>query len=89
MSYIRLIWRKLKPLAALAACWLAVHGTALARTARDAEEEEVGGSWVPSYGLVLLCIVLGMLGVCLATRRREREKPETYAKSEFAQDDKS
>ena len=85
MNYLRSIWRRLKPPAAVAACWLAVYGTALAG---EAKEKEGGGSWMPSYGVVLLGIVLGMLGVCLTSRRREREKPETYAKAKPIQEKK-
>jgi hypothetical protein len=78
MNHLRSIWRRLNLLAMVAACWLASHGTALAA---EAEQERGGGMWVPYYGLVLLAIVLGMLGVSLGSRRREREKPETYSKT--------
>jgi hypothetical protein len=89
MKHLYAIWRKLKPLAAVVACWLALYGTALARGAtKKVEEQPTAGSWVSSYGLVLLGIVLGMLGVCLSSRRREREKPETYAKTKLVQDGK-
>ena len=47
---------------------------------------EGGGSWVPCDGLLLLGIVLGMLGVCLTSRRRDREKPETYDKIKHVND---
>ena len=83
MNYLRSIWRRLVPPAMVVACWLAVYGTALAQ---EAEGGEGGGSWVPSYGLLLLGIVLGMLGVCLSSRRRDREKPETYDKIKHAND---
>ena len=86
MNCLRSIWRRLKQPAAVVVCWLAVHGTVLAK---EAEAEEGGGSWVPCYGLVVLGVVLGMLGVCLTTRRREREKPETYVKSNLLEDDKN
>jgi hypothetical protein len=37
------------------------------------------GSWVFSYFLTGLAIVLGMLVVCRASSRRERVRPEAYA----------
>lgn len=80
MNLLQSIWRAAKLSAAVAACWLAMFGTVLAK---EAKKEEGGASWIPSYGLVMLGIVLGMLGVCLTSRRREREKPETYAKSQL------
>ena len=79
MSYLRSIWRKLSPLAAAVACWLAIYGTALAKEAEEGKKD--GASWVPSYGLLLLGVVLGMLGICLSSRRRDREKPEVYDKT--------
>jgi hypothetical protein len=72
----------------VAACWLVVYGTALAREAKQAEEKHGVGSWVPSYALVLLAIVLGLLGVCLTSRRRERDKPEGYAQTKLVQANK-
>ncbi len=83
MNQLRSIWRKLRLLTAAVACWLAVYGTALAK---EAEEGEGGGSWVPSYGLLLLGVVLGMLGVCLTSRRRDREKPESYDRIKHVND---
>lgn len=85
MNHLGSIWQKVKRLAPVAAVWLAMAATALA--AEPAEEEQ-GASWVPSYGLVLLGIVLGLLGVCLSSRRRERAKPEAYAQSKLGQSDK-
>jgi hypothetical protein len=83
MHYLRSIWRRLRPLAMLAACWLAMYGTALAKAADQSKEEPGAGPWVSPYGVVLLSIVLGMLGTCLSSRRRERDKPETYEKSKL------
>ena len=80
MKYVRSFWRKLVPPAAIVVCWLAAHGSALAAAA-EAEEKPGAGAWVPSYGLVLLGIGLGVLGVCLTGKRRERDKPETYTKT--------
>jgi hypothetical protein len=37
------------------------------------------GSWVMSYGLVLMLIVLAMITVCRASTRRDRVRPEAYA----------
>ena len=78
MNHLRSIWHRLHRLAMVAVCWLALHGTALAA---EEESERGGGMWVPYYGLVLLAVVLGMLGITLSSRRREREKPETYSKN--------
>jgi hypothetical protein len=89
MYYLRSIWRKLMSLAGAASCWLAVYGTAWAREVKQPEAKPGAGSWMPSYGVVLLGIVLGLLGVCLSSRRREREKPETYAKTKLVQNGKS
>jgi heme/copper-type cytochrome/quinol oxidase subunit 2 len=90
MYYVRPFWRKLKLVAVVVACWLAVHGTTLAREAKQAAEKQQGGagSWVSSYALVLLGIVLGLLGVCLTSRRRERDRPETYAQTKVVQESK-
>ena len=78
MNHLRSIWHRLNRPTMVAACWLALHGTALAA---EAEPETGVGPWVPYYGLVLLAVVLGMLGITLSSRRRERERPETYAKT--------
>jgi hypothetical protein len=89
MSYLRSIWRRVGPAATVVGCWLALHGTALAGEAEQKSSKGGASSWVSSYGLVLLGIVLGMLGVCLTSRRREREKPETYDKTRLVQEKKS
>jgi hypothetical protein len=88
MHYLRSIWRGLRPLAAAIACWLATSGTVLAEAADKAKEEPGAGPWVSAYSVVVLGIVMGMLGVCLSSRRRERDKPETYEKSKLVQSKK-
>jgi heme/copper-type cytochrome/quinol oxidase subunit 2 len=89
MYYLRSIWRRLKPPAVVVACWLALYGTTLAREAKQQAEQKQGvGPWMSSYALVLLGIVLGLLGVCLTSRRREREKPESYAQTKLVQANK-
>lgn len=84
MNRLRSIWRTMGPTAAACACWLAAHGTALAA---EAEKGPSASSWVQSYGVVLLAVVLGMLGVCLSSRRRDRDKPQTYEKTKLTLDD--
>jgi hypothetical protein len=39
------------------------------------------GTWVLSYFLTGLSIVLGMLVVCLGSTRRDRERPEGYTEN--------
>jgi hypothetical protein len=48
--------------------------------AKDGAATEGGGegSWVFSYFLAGLAVVLGMLVVCRASNRRERVRPEGY-----------
>ncbi len=84
MNQLRSIWRRLRPPVAAVACWLAVYGTALAA---EADNKPKASSWVQSYGVVLLAVVLGMLGVCLTSRRRERDKPQVYEKTKLTLDD--
>ena len=85
---IRLRWiaKKMK-LAALAVVGgLAVYAPALAQAKPEEKEDEGGGSWVMSYGLVLMGVVLGMLVVCRSSRRRERARQEMFADSEEEQE---
>lgn len=85
MNHLQSIWRTLKTLALAAVCWMALHGTALAKAAKQ-EKQGKGASWVASYFLVLLGIGLGMLFVCYSSRRRVRAKPEQYEESKLTQE---
>lgn len=84
MHHLPSIWRTLKTLAAAAVCWTALYGTTLAQPAE--KEKGKGASWVLSYGLVLLGIVVAMLFVCRTSRRRDRAKPQEYEESSITKE---
>jgi hypothetical protein len=44
------------------------------------------GSWVFSYFLTGLSIVLGLLVICRASTRRDRERPEGYTENKVGVD---
>jgi hypothetical protein len=58
--------------------WLTLQAVVWAQPPGAKKEEPQGGSYVMSYGLVILCIALGMLFVCRSSHRRERARPENY-----------
>ena len=68
------LWR-LKTLAMAAFCWMAMFTPLFAA---ESSSKKGGGTWVMSYGLVILCIGLGMMFVCRSARRRDRPKVEGY-----------
>jgi uncharacterized membrane protein SirB2 len=77
-NWLQAIWRALR-LAVLGASGLLLLCTHLLAAAIDEEEKATGGaSWVVSYMLVLLCIVLGMICLLHPSGRRERARPEQY-----------
>ena len=86
MTPLRSICKRVKLAALAVACWLAVYSPALAQP-KPEEGGEEGGSWMMSYGLVLLGIVLGMLVVCRSSRRWERAQQEMFGDSDDEQDD--
>jgi hypothetical protein len=56
--------------------------------AKEGSTSEGGGgetSWVMSYFIVLLAVVLGMLVVCRSSSRRDRVKPEAYSEGKTGQ----
>lgn len=77
-SWLRFVWRGLRwAMLSVSACLLLC--APLAAAAGDDEPTTSGGaSWVVSYMLVLLCIVLGMICVLHPSGRRERARPEQY-----------
>ena len=79
MSHLRSIVQTLKTLAAAAGCWMALHGTVLAKAKKVKEETGGSPSWLLPYSLILFAVVLGMLVVCRSSRRKDRAKPETYS----------
>jgi heme/copper-type cytochrome/quinol oxidase subunit 2 len=42
---------------------------------------EGGGVWVWAYMIVILMLALGMMAVCLSSKRRDRAKPEVYSEA--------
>ncbi len=88
MTRLRWIAKKMRLAALTVACWLAIYAPVLARAKpKEEEEDEGGGMWVMSYGLVLLGIVLGMLVVCRSSRRRQRAQQEMFSDSDEEQED--
>ncbi len=57
----------------VAAAWLVHAAPAFAQG-----EGIAARKWAPSYFLILLCVVLGIMAVGRSSRRRERLKPEDY-----------
>jgi len=77
-NWLQSIWHAVR-LAVLGASGLLLLSAPLLAAAIDEEEKSTGGaSWVVSYMLVLLCIVLGMICVLHPSGRRERARPEQY-----------
>jgi hypothetical protein len=70
------------------ASWLLFAGLLFAKGETSGEGGGGGGSWILSYFLTGLAIVLGLLVVCRASSRRDRPRPEAYAegKSEKGKD---
>lgn len=78
MKNKRSIFHAGKLFAFAVAGWLLSSGFLFAKDGEKSESS--GGSWVLSFFLVLLGIVLGMLVVCRTSTRRDRVKPEAYVK---------
>ena len=58
--------------------WLLSSSLLFAKEGTTAAEGPTEGTWVFSYFLTGLAVVLGMLVVCRASTRRERVRPEAY-----------
>jgi hypothetical protein len=78
MKYLRLIGRVGRIGSGAVAGWLAVAAAAFAQQPAPKKEEISGGDYVMAYGVVILCVALGMLFVCRSSSRRDRAKPENY-----------
>jgi hypothetical protein len=62
--------------------WLLTASFLFAKEGTTSEGASGEGSWVFAYFLTGLGVVLGMLVVCRSSSRRERVKPEAYAKGQ-------
>jgi hypothetical protein len=67
-------------LASAVAIWTAVYGVALAQESEGGGGGGGGGprAYAIPYGIVILCIGLGLLFVCRSAHRREKPKGEEY-----------
>ncbi|NQT40743.1 MAG: hypothetical protein HQ581_24830 [Planctomycetes bacterium] len=77
----RTIWTTVGRAATVAGCWLATTAAAWAQAKDTAEEgtNAVGvGLYAVCYGVVLLCIGLGVMVVLHSSKRRDRAKPEQF-----------
>ena len=84
MKFNNSIFQTGKLLVFTLAGWLLSTGLLFAKEG-DAGESSGGGSWVFSYFLVLLGIILGMLVVCRSSTRRDRVRPEGYIDGKVGQ----
>jgi len=65
--------------------WLLSSGVLFAKEGSTGESGSGGGSWVFSYFLTGLAVVLGMLVICRSSTRRDRVKPEAYVEGKVGQ----
>ena len=68
----------------LADCLLS-SGVLFAKEGSTGDSSSGGGSWVFSYFLTGLAVVLGMLVICRSSTRRDRVKPEAYVEGKVSQ----
>ena len=81
MKRMHVIWQRLKIVAVAVALWLVLHAEVLAAPKKmEPPVKEGPGSqaWVFPYFVVLMAVGLGMLMVCLSSRRADRAKPRQY-----------
>jgi hypothetical protein len=78
MQFLNSIFQTGKLFVFTLAGWLLSVNLLFAKSGDSGESKE-GGSWVFSYFLVLLGIILGMIVVCRSSSRRDRVRPESYA----------
>ena len=90
MKFPRLRWQAVKIALFCMLGWLSVYGVALAQHGMKQPEKESsttgGGAYVMAYGLVILATTLGLLLVCRSSNRRDRARPEVYAKSKSTEE---
>ena len=81
MSSISQIWGMARLALLGAVGWLSVQGIALAQQMPPQKPSEVngGGPYAAAYGLLILCIALGLMVVCRPGNRRDRAKIEQFA----------
>jgi hypothetical protein len=58
--------------------WLLSSSLLFAKEGTTSTESSGGGSWIFSYFLTGLAVVLGLLVICRASTRRDRVRPEAY-----------
>jgi len=88
MNRIRSIWRTARVLGLAMLITISCHAMAWAQA--EAKPKEGKASWVMSYGLVLLCVGVGLLFVLKSANRRDRAEPEKYEqKAELPELEKS
>jgi hypothetical protein len=82
MNGLRPLWRAACIGLTAVAYWLALGVAAFAAPPPQPKpagsDVPSGGDYVMQYGVVLLCIALGMLFVCRSSQRRDRARPENY-----------
>jgi hypothetical protein len=79
MKTIASIFRTAKPYLFVFAAWLLSSSLLLAKEGSTDAEAHGEGSWVFSYFLTGLSVVLGLLVICRASTRRDRVRPEAYS----------
>jgi hypothetical protein len=82
MNSLHSILRTGKIVVLAIAGWLLSSSILFAKDATPSESSGQG-SWVISYSLLLLGLVLGMLPVCRSSTRRDRVRPESYAEGKI------
>ena len=85
MQRLKKIFHTLAFYTSVVCLFLSIHGMALAKSKKEAEEassasaeEGTTNLWLMGYFLVGLGITLGMLVLCRSSRRSERAKPQGY-----------